>query len=48
MKCSKKRCRNESSLIYLGNPLCDKHWEEHCDKEDKKNGKNYRETKTSK
>lgn len=35
-KCSMKRCRNEPDLEYLGRLLCQRCYEDICDKEDKK------------
>jgi hypothetical protein len=34
--CGKGRCVNSSTLIYLGIPLCDKHWLMLCKKEEEK------------
>ena len=28
--CARKRCSAPSALVHLGEPLCDKHWEELC------------------
>tara|TARA_R100001530_G_scaffold61420_1_gene44323 strand:+ start:468 stop:629 length:162 start_codon:yes stop_codon:yes gene_type:complete len=33
MSCKIKHCRGESSLNYLGNPICDKHWNWYCDED---------------
>ena len=32
-KCSVNRCRDMPKITYLGNRLCDKHWDELCKKE---------------
>jgi len=31
--CTARYCRNPVWIIHLGKPLCQKHWEEYCDKE---------------
>lgn len=28
--CWAKNCRNRTALLYLGWPLCDRHWQMHC------------------
>jgi len=33
-RCSVGRCNKDSVLYLLGKPLCQKHWEEHCEKEE--------------
>ena len=33
MKCSKPQCKREYDLLYMGKPLCWKHWSQLCDKE---------------
>jgi len=33
VKCSIKGCKREYELMYLGKPLCWKHWASKCDKE---------------
>lgn len=30
--CSIKHCRKSSSISYLGQSVCQEHWEAHCDK----------------
>lgn len=34
-KCAIKRCRNNSDIIYLGVPLCNKCWDKLCEKSSK-------------
>lgn len=34
MKCGKPYCRDEAEVIVDDQPLCDEHWEEHCEKTD--------------
>jgi len=35
-QCAEKRCKRDATLTYLGKPLCQKHWQAFCDKQDKK------------
>ena len=30
-KCQVKYCRDESSVLYYGKEVCEKHWQKHCD-----------------
>ncbi len=30
-KCAVKGCRNEDGIGYYDKPVCDKHWQWHCD-----------------
>jgi hypothetical protein len=32
-KCSTRYCRGQIHVIHLGDPLCDKCWEELCEKD---------------
>ncbi len=34
-QCAEKRCKKPADLTYLGKPLCQKHWQAFCDKQDK-------------
>ena len=31
--CARAKCKRESAVIYLGTPLCQKHWVQLCEKE---------------
>ena len=33
-RCLIKRCRNKDNIIYLGNPICELHWNRHCNEND--------------
>lgn len=33
--CCRPKCKKESAVIYLGSPLCEKHWVQHCNKQDR-------------
>lgn len=34
--CCRARCSRPATLIYLGAPLCDRHWLIHCEEEEQK------------
>lgn len=35
-QCDVKRCRQESTLVYYGRCICEKHWQLHCREDEKR------------